>query len=252
MTGRSPSSTRYDRRVFRSVLTSRSPSSTSGAVRVGAPQDVQEGGIDRHGSSFRERVAAAELVNIRPLSHREPQPETALEMTFFAETTEARKKQLREFAEQGKTQLFETLWNELLEQIARGPSTPSWAGSPGSRSIGNFEKAGQMLSALVARLQEQGLCVPVPRRAPQDDGDRAAGAHPQARPPHGVQEHLQGRPAPPDLPRAEQARDRRRPEERRSRRSTRSSRSRPAATSTTAPAGAPGRSSRSIPRRRRS
>jgi transcription elongation factor GreA len=77
-------------------------------------------------------------------------------MTFFAETTEARKKQLREFAEQGKTQLFETLWNELLEQ-APDEIEAFMGGISGLETIGNFEKAGQMLSALVARLQEQGL-----------------------------------------------------------------------------------------------
>src|SRR5688572_27976461 len=77
-------------------------------------------------------------------------------MTFFAETTEARKKQLREFAEQGKTQLFETLWNELLEQ-APEEIDAFMGGIAGLETIGNFEKAGQMLSALVARLQEQGF-----------------------------------------------------------------------------------------------
>jgi transcription elongation GreA/GreB family factor len=77
-------------------------------------------------------------------------------MTFFAETTEARKKQLREFAEQGKTQLFETLWTELLEQ-SPDEIEAFMGGISGLETIGNFEKAGQMLSALVARLQEQGF-----------------------------------------------------------------------------------------------
>ncbi|HEY6146604.1 MAG TPA: hypothetical protein VIZ69_02865, partial [Thermoanaerobaculia bacterium] len=77
-------------------------------------------------------------------------------MTFFAETTEARKKQLREFAEQGKTQLFETLWSELLDQHPEAVDA-FMGGIAGLESIGNFEKAGQLLSALVARLQDQGL-----------------------------------------------------------------------------------------------
>src|SRR5262245_36239096 len=77
-------------------------------------------------------------------------------MTFFAETTEARKKQLRELAEQGKIQLFETLWNELLEQSPEEVGT-FMSGIAGLESIGNFEKAGQLLSGFVARLQEQGL-----------------------------------------------------------------------------------------------
>jgi transcription elongation factor GreA len=77
-------------------------------------------------------------------------------MTFFAETTEARKIQLREFAEQGKTQLFETLWNELLEQNPEAVDA-FMGGVAGFESVGNFEKAGQLLSSLVSRLQEQGL-----------------------------------------------------------------------------------------------
>jgi transcription elongation factor GreA len=77
-------------------------------------------------------------------------------MTFFAETAEARKKQLRELAEQGKLQLFETLWTELLEQTPDDVGA-FMAGIAGLESVGNFEKAGQFLSGYVAKLQEQGL-----------------------------------------------------------------------------------------------
>jgi transcription elongation GreA/GreB family factor/transcription elongation factor GreA-like protein len=77
-------------------------------------------------------------------------------MTFFAETTEGRKKQIRELAEQGKLQPFEALWAEMLEQRPDDVSA-FMAGIAGLETVGNFEKAGQLLSGLVARLQEGGF-----------------------------------------------------------------------------------------------
>ncbi len=70
-------------------------------------------------------------------------------------TTDARKRQLREYAEHGKHQLFDALWAELTESSPDDVVT-FMAGIAGLESIGNFEKAGHLLSGLTARFLEQG------------------------------------------------------------------------------------------------
>ncbi len=76
-------------------------------------------------------------------------------MSLQNPTPDGRKRQLREYAEQGKHQLFDALWAELTESSPEDVGV-FMQGIAGLESIGNFEKAGQLLSGLTARFLEQG------------------------------------------------------------------------------------------------